>query len=403
VAAIPALYWAGVRLADRRTALVAAGLLALAPLAVADSQLARPYVFAMLFVILAFGFLARALDDAAFSRHWIGYVAAMALAAYANVLVLPLILAAHLVIVALARPRRFRLWLLSLAGVTVAVIPLASLVLVARTKRNPLYWLDAPSWETVQVTLERFAGGRNGVILAALALAIAGALALRTRRKALLEGAPIGILAWALVPLPALFVIAQVSPVFYVGYTLPALPGVLLLVAVAAGRLPRFLAALGLVALAALFLHATQVHADFYHATGWETAARALGEERRARDPVVFDIPDGLVAAGYYVDALAAEDGRLVVPEWRDDPLPAGVGLRDDPGGYSRVAPGPPSAALIRSLERRTGTVFVMVYEAARQGSVAERAGVAWAAAECAVTRRQFGGIEMLTIRRCNA
>lgn len=397
ILAIPALYWTGTRLADRRAALAAAALLALNPVAIAYSQLARAYIFAMLFGILSFGFLARFWDDAA-RRNRLGYVISTVLGAYSHALVLPMLLPAQIPLV-LARGRSaVGTWIRAVVVVGIAVAPLAVLLAVSRSKRNPLYWLDRPSLEDAKNVALALTAGKGGFVVCFAA--VAAAIAVDVRRRCWNAAWPT-VLAWGLVPLPLLFMLSQISPAFWIDYTLPALPGVLLLVAYAALRLPRPAAAVALVALGAVFTRAAVDDADAYHPNGWRTAAHELSAARESGDPVLFDIPDGLVAAGYYDASLAAADGKLVVSEWRDRRLPPGVVLRDDPGGYGRVPPGPPTRADVAGLARRTGTLHVVLSQTARQGDVENRAGLAWAAKRCRVTRRAFGGIRMLSITGC--
>src|SRR5919201_1451464 len=58
--AVPAIWWAGREIVDRRAGLAAALLMAVSPMAVFPSQPARPFAFVMLFSTLPFALLARA-------------------------------------------------------------------------------------------------------------------------------------------------------------------------------------------------------------------------------------------------------------------------------------------------------------------------------------------------------
>jgi dolichyl-phosphate-mannose-protein mannosyltransferase len=391
VLAVAALYWAARPMAGRAAALAASALIALNPLAVSYSQFARPYVFAMLFGTIAYGCLARAGSD---RRYWSAYVVAMALAGYSNALSLALIPAQAVFV--LEDRRLLRRWLLSLVVLLATLVPLAALLVVERSKRNPLYWLSRPSVGALEDLARVVMAGRGGILLAVLVLA-GVAVTGRGRHRRL---ASIG--AWAILPPLTVFAVAQVSPIFWVGYLLPALPGAVLLVSAAATRLPRAFALAAFVLFAGLFARGTLFHETAYHQNGWQEAARALASERRA-NPVVFDIPDGLVADGYYDRHLAARDGHLVVSEWRDESLPAGVTLRDDPGGYWRVPVGPPSRELLARLVRKTGSEFLMLYDTGRQGDILRSPGLQWAARACREKTGRFGGIEMIRITQCRS
>ena len=385
-----ALYWTGKRIVSRTEAAVAAWLLAISPFAIAHAQLARPYVFAMFFGIVAYGCLARAEDD---RRYWIGFVAAMALVGYSNVLAVPLLLAAQAVYV-LLQPRLVRAWLRSLLPLAVLLIPLAALVVAERSKRDPLYWLTRPTPRDMTNLAADFMAGRKVLLLGTLVMVAVLLLRRLDDRRLLI------VAAWAILPPLGLFIVAQIDPTFWPSYLLPALPGALLLVGSATTRLPRVLAGASLVLLTAGFLHGLFPD-NPYHPHGLEVATRALKAERHG-DPAVFDIPDGLVAAGFYDRDLAGRDGRLVVSEWADEPIPEGVVLRDDPGGYGRVPAGPPTRNLLVTLLRRTGTVFVFVYSTAKQGDLLESPGLLWAARACDFRATRIGGVVLARLRACS-
>jgi hypothetical protein len=224
-------------------------------------------------------------------------------------------------------------------------------------------------------------------------IAVVLAVALRKRDHVLAVGA-----AWAILPPLALFLVAQGEPMFWVGYVLPALPGVMLLLGVAATRLPRPLAFAAPLALAAIFLVRAVREPNYYDVHGAQPAARALEVERHG-SPVVFDIPAGLGAVGFYDRGLAPH-GRLVESEWGDR-APPGVTLLDDPGGYGHAPSGPPTPTLISRLQRKTGTEFLLFTETARQGDVLKAPGLLWAKNNCFVGDRWEGGFQVVRISKC--
>jgi len=397
VLAVPALVWAGSRIVGLRAAIAAAALLAVNPVAVTYSQLARPYVFAMLSVTVAYGCLAR-IDVSRW--YWIGFVAAMTIAGYSNALAVAIVLPGQVVMV-LGDKTRVRGWLAALTAVAIALIPLVVLVAVERSKRNALYWLSKPTLEDVKTLLIDFFASRYGVLVGALLVAV-----WLVRRRLDTKGIWVAFSWGAVAPL-LLFLASQVSPVFTRAYALPALPGALLFVAAAASALPRPVEVVGLALLGALFLQGSLFHAGDFHPPGLRSAIAALASERRAGQPVLFDIPDGLSAAGFYDRGLQGR-GRLVMSEWRDEPLPRGIVLRDDPGGYAKAPPGPPSASLIRGLARH-GAAYLVFYEAAQQGDLSESPGVRWARKSCQTKTTRFDvnaargqrGIVLMRIARC--
>ncbi len=70
--AIPAAFWAGRRLYDRATGLIASGIVALCPCLIWYSQEARMYSLLFLAGLLSTAFLALAIEDNSV-RHWIGF------------------------------------------------------------------------------------------------------------------------------------------------------------------------------------------------------------------------------------------------------------------------------------------------------------------------------------------
>jgi hypothetical protein len=386
-----ALYWAATGLVSRTEAAAAAWLLAISPYAIADSQLGRPYVLAMLFGIVAYGCLFRVDSD---RRYWICYVAALALAGYSNTLAVPLLVAAQTVYVAM-KPRYLRTWMLSLAATALLLAPLAAVVAAERLKRDPLYWLTRPTPSDVVSLAKAFMGGGRVLALGVVILIAAAGL------RRLWDWRILVFAAWAFGPVVLLFVFAQAEPTFWPSYLLPVLPGVLLLVGCAAVRLPGPLAVVGIVLLTAGFLRGFG-HRDPYHPHGLRDATQALVAARHG-DPVVFDISDGLTAAGFYTDELAGRDGLLVVSEWGDQAIPANVILLDNPGGYGHVPVGPPTRRLLSRLLKRTGTVFVYVYSTTHQGDVLESPGLLWAARACDFDVVPYGGVRLARLRNCSA
>ena len=201
--------------------------------------------------------------------------------------------------------------------------------------------------------------------------------------------------AWGLVPAALLLAVSFVEPVFWPRYAILSLPGLCLLVALAAdclweSRRGRAAAAGCLAAIAALAVLAAvrQVHEvqeNWRPVAAWPRAARAPGQ------PTILDNALVLPSLGYYDPAFRAHDD-LVVQEWHDEPLPAGfVGFKDR-AGYGSVPNGPPSAAAFACLARRgDGTVWMVVAEVDEdlQSDPRDGAAVAWAREHCRVEVRE--------------
>jgi len=410
-ASVPALWWAARRFAAPATALLAAGLLAISPMAVWYGQEARSYAFVVLAACLSFGALSRALERGNARWPWVGYVAAMAALAYCEILAAPLVLPAQALIARRAGRAGVRRWLWSLLAVLVCCVPLLVAATIARGRRNALYWLAKPDHEIVVLALQEFTAGFSGVsaarwaTLAAGAALIAAALLVARRGRSPANGGTLAIaLCWGVLPGALLFAISFAQPVFWPRYLILSLPGLYLALALAAERLwhSRRGAATSVVCVAVVVIAA--VTADARQRTAvqedWPPVAAWLHAERSADQSVIVDNASVLPVLGYYYPAFRAPDGDLIVQEWHDRPLPVGfVGLRDR-GGYGTVPYGPPSVATFRGLAGRGGgTVWLVVSEVVTslQGEPWDGAAVAWARSHCHVQVRET--LEVWTVR----
>jgi mannosyltransferase len=414
-ASVPALWWVARRYAAPTVALVAAALLAINPMAVWYSQTARPYAFVVFAACVAFGLLARALDRPNGRGAWVGYVAAMAALAYCEILAAPLALPAQALIARRAGRAAFRRWLWLLLAVFVCCVPLLVASLISRSRRNALYWLPKPDRSLVSLALQEFTGGLSGVTavrwatLAASALLLGGAIwAMRRRGRAGERGTLAIAACWGLIPGPLLLVVSFAQPVFWPRYAIMALPGLCLLVALAAERLWRGRrGAMAAAACLAIIVTAGAV-ADARQRSAlqedWPPPAAWLHAERAAGQQTIIDNLITLPALGYYDPSFRASDGALVVQEWEDRPLPSGVVGFKDPRGYGTVPDGPPSVATFQHLASvGGGTVWMVVSEVALnlQGDPREGAAVAWARSHCRVQARQSVGVWVLRASSC--
>lgn len=135
----------GARLAGRAAGLVAAGLLALNPFAVAFAHEARMYAFALCLSLLAAWALLRALERPSATR-WAAYTLSLAAAGYAHDFAL-LTAAAHPFLVwGVRRSGAWRGYVAALGGALVLLLPLA-LLAASDWGSNPLYWVSRPAFE----------------------------------------------------------------------------------------------------------------------------------------------------------------------------------------------------------------------------------------------------------------
>ena len=343
-ASVPAMWWAARQFAAPAVALLAAGLLAINPMAIWYSQDARSYAFVVLTVCLAFGALPRALDRGAGRWAWVGYVAAMVALCYSEIFAAPLVLPAQALIARRAGRAGFRRWLWSLLAVFVCSVPLLVAVAIARSRRNALYWAPKTDRQLVTFALQELTAGLSGLTAARWVTLVAGVVLVGAAlwivgrgRAPAVRGTLAMALCWGLLPGALLLVISFVQPVFWPRYAILSLPGLSLALALAAGRLWHSrsgvvtavvcVAAVAIAAAAADARQRTAVQED------WPPVAAWLRAERSANQPTIVDNASVLPSLGYYDPAFRASDGDLIVQEWHDRPSPAGFFGFKDPSG----------------------------------------------------------------------
>jgi len=408
LATIPAVFWAARELVGHRAALVGAALVALSPAMIGWSVYGRGYAFAILFAVLSFGCLSRALDaDEGRSGVWRAlYVLATLAMAYSSAVAAVTLLPIHAVAVAARAGKSGALgaWARTGLALVAGLLPLGVLLYVESTYRDPLAWLWKPDLALIRrVGGELTAGpaffgtagaGLAGAIVATLlAIAITG-LVLSHPRVGTPKWETWVIVSWSLFPPLLLFVVSQVRPMLWGRYLGIIVPALALLVAVLIVRMPKVLALACGAALASFLLIASLLtpapHNDFRAAASW------MEEHRRPGEAVVVYPIEQLPAYAYYARTLRV-NGDMPVAEWNDTRLPEGiVGYRRDyDWGDSPV--GPPTEAELARLASRTGSVIVLSYP-----NLAGEIPVSWAEARgCVVAWSRFDGLADVSMRAC--
>jgi hypothetical protein len=288
---------------------------------------------------------------------------------------------------------------------------------IARSRRDAIYWLKKPDRTLVSVTLEEFTGGQSGLTAVRwatvfVAVVLVGlALALAARRGAGRERTAFAVaLGWGVLAPLILFLAAFVHPVFWPRYAIVAVPGLSLLVALAVVRVwssprwrlaaPSALAVLVALAVAADARQRTKLQED------WPPVAALLRAHRAAGEPTILDSVIVLPALGYYDPAFRGSSPNLAVEEWHESPPPAGVVGFKDRHGYGSAPDGPPSAADISTLARRgSGSVWVIYSEVdndLQNGDPRQGPAAAWARSHCRVAERETVGVWLLHATGCS-
>jgi 4-amino-4-deoxy-L-arabinose transferase-like glycosyltransferase len=421
VIAIPLVFLVGKEIAGPRVALLGATLMALNPDAIAQSQNARGYAFALMLALVSYLALLRARRGD--RRWWLIYVLATALAGYAQILALCLVPIGQIG-VALGSGKRFIVaWLKALGVTAILAGPAIVLALSEASRRNPLYWLDPPHLGSAIEFLLAFTvgtlaykvapdGSTNHLtlvpaIVPLLWLLIIGAGLWRSRKAGLRLSAGsslVVLLAWTALPALALFLVSQVKPMFFPStYLITSLPGACLLVVAAAESLPPKWNRAAVTLVLAVSVIVTALAATHRHGADYRAVGRWLESNRARSTPLVIDPLQRVTALGYYDSALRIR-GRLVVPEWKESSLPAGVSGYEGRGSYSPGILGPPTPATISPVIANSptgGLVMVVELSPNRQGDVTQSSGVRWLQRNCDTRRRTYTGLLILVVARC--
>jgi len=211
------------------TGLLAGLLLVAAPQTTRYAQEARPYAIVTMLATVASYLLVRSLADGRW-RWWTGYGAALAGAGLFNLFALLLVVAHGISLLILgaappaARPPRRQLARWAVAAGTATAL-LAPLLLAGYRQRAQIGWLTRPGWGTAGALATGFAGSR-AALLPVILLALAGAAAGVSRRRAEALTPAVVALPWLAAPAAVLLAVSRAHPLFtarYVEFSLPAL------------------------------------------------------------------------------------------------------------------------------------------------------------------------------------
>jgi len=325
----------GLRLFDRRVALIAGLLAAVSLPLVYWAQTARGYALMVAFVcagFIAFCSLAETEPgDGSKRRAWIAYVVLMTLATYSSFVAVLVVPAQLLALI--HRPRAAARLASALVALAVCCVPLA--ILAVRRGSGQLFWVPKPTRKVETQVLQSLTSSglqpsfhrtaTTVVLLVATIvalIAIAIALLRRYRRGEAGWAAPM-ILAWFALPVALTFVYSLLAqPIFLPRNLLMCVPAAALLLALglADRRLPRLVAPAVVVAL--LALRALAVGASYgVSPEPWRAASADVLARARPGDCIAFYPEDGRMAFQYYVGVGTAAVQRaprsiLPVARW---------------------------------------------------------------------------------------
>lgn len=368
-ATIPAIYWLGSLLFDRRVALMAAGLLAFNGYDIRYAQEARSYSLLVLLATLSSGFLIAYLKEPTRWRR-IAYVLCSTLAVYAHFYAL-LLIAAHWLAfrwkgtsanedqsTRSAERKVKSAWI----AIGIAVLPL--LIFVAKTGAGPIRWIHRPGLLDLVMLSVYFTDGRPLIYFAACLLTLIPLQKNLFERGHSCEKWRIQFLSiWLLFPVVLTVLLSFARPVFLPRYIIFCIPALVLLVAAGLASIrPAWLSAA--VAGVVLLLSAQFVPFVYSHDFDDErdaslAAANMILDHAQPGDAVVFHIAETRIP---YEFARSLRSGQNTVNAAFEGSLgPEIVFPHHGPGLNYRDFTGKPTAELLRKELPVHSRVWVML------------------------------------------
>jgi 4-amino-4-deoxy-L-arabinose transferase-like glycosyltransferase len=294
---VAVLYWIGCELFERRTALVAAGLMAVSPLQLYYAQEARMYAQLVFLSLFCVGCLVRALQTR--SWLWWGLLSAGAvLAVYTSYFAFPVLLVLFVYVLLVRRRAWFR-FMIAMGIAALIFLPWVGVLLAQTRSVLDSYWMQASSFLEVFTTLASFFMGYS-LSLAWQALGLGSSLfiifvLLNSVRYALKEKSLdveplVLVLLWAWMPMIGVYLLTPIRPIFQIRTVMTSAPAFYLLVAWGLTRAKRTKLHWALFAPTALtmLVAAWGFYANpIYAKPNWREPARYVDERARPGDVVM--------------------------------------------------------------------------------------------------------------------
>jgi mannosyltransferase len=313
--AIPVVYSLGVRLADRRAALISAFLVAVSPFVAQYSQEARPYAMVMLLSAASSLALLRAIERPTW-RRWMTY-AILAIASLYVHNTMAFVLAVQGAWMLIYMPIRDRsLWrpVVAFGAIGFSALPLAGLVF------QPTFdWVPNLTLSWLVSVLRTVSGGTDALLIFWLGAVGLGTISAFSRaRNGRSERRLIFAVALGLIPVLLEVAISIRRPMLFERYLMVALPGLALAAAIGIAAIPW-----GRVrwsSLAVFVAFSVAALAPWYTAApkeGWREAVEVISAEYRTGDMILVYPEYCRLPFDYYMTRDPALSGRAetVFPE----------------------------------------------------------------------------------------
>lgn len=296
IAAIPAMYWLARKMFNSPAAIAAALLLASNAFHVKYSQEARAYSLVALLCIVSCILLLRATEKTT-TRAWLAWSLVSALAVIAHTYAV-LVVGAEVVWAFLVLPARER-WRLFAAvrWFVLALVPYA--VAMTRGGTGAIGWLQPFTLRRFGETMVQICGNAGWTLPVLLAAGCAGVFWMRREER---RGFALAAM-WAILPFAAVIAMSPIHSLLYPRYMIVCVPGIVLMAAVAAARLPRVLTVLWLLAAVSVSLWATVQYYehDFLPHDDWRATSAYVRSHAAPSDLLLFYTWQGTLAYHYYL------------------------------------------------------------------------------------------------------
>ena len=302
---VPVIYLLCRQLSDKRTALIAAFLLATNTFHIQYSQEARSYSLTVLLTTLATLFLVRAIDRGR-PADWTLYTVLSCLAPYCHFYALLVIGAQWISLPALGLRRvPWRAFCISASAIIVCCAPLGFYVLKG-SGGSHLAWIPKPGWSDLWALLGEFAGSKLRLLVLVFSTAIMAAATFSISswsedKSKFKNWCVVLLFVWLLAPILGVFAISQLKPIFLDKYLIISLPPFLILASDGISRkLPPQAIAVLLVIVGVW--EARSIHRYESRSTkeDWRGASSFILSEEKDDDGFVFFVPDGKLTFDYY-------------------------------------------------------------------------------------------------------
>ena len=371
LATLPAIYWVGRLLYDRRVALGAAGLLAVNAYHIRYSQEARSYTLFALLATLSSGFLIAWLREPN-RRNWRGYVLTSILAVYAHFYALLLVAAHVLTLVWTGLPKTGldgkqnqrglsdlrRAWI----AIGIAVLPL--LIFVAKTGAGPIRWIQRPTVPDLLQFGSYLTNGYRLVYFLACLLTLVPIKSAVLARGGKWEIFRVQFLfIWFLFPILLTVLLSFARPVFLPRYMIFCLPPLLILTAGGLMSIPRkWLGAIllaGVIVLSARTVPYVYEHDFDSERDASGAATNLILDHSQPGDAILLHVANVRVPYEFFRSLRAGENTassnftQALGPEIVYPRHAAGLDYRDFTGK--------PTAELVRSVAPQHRRIWVML------------------------------------------